>query len=183
MLLAPWLSDQLEWICGMLHGLVINWSSSAIETSRNRVNGIVWIGFDLVFNLRLMMLGEVDRETLGLACGVLLIMVAMVNSRPDFNGEDILHCCYSHHFIPLKICKSVLNDFADWIGFALAQICKTVTRGDTMSGVENGTITVVEVIIGDGSGRKWAGIGRLEWLEWAGIRRLEWLIIGKGRLE
>ncbi|GJU78589.1 putative reverse transcriptase domain-containing protein [Tanacetum coccineum] len=32
-------SDQLEWICGMLHGLVINWSSSAIETSRNRVNG------------------------------------------------------------------------------------------------------------------------------------------------
>ncbi|GKA60434.1 hypothetical protein Tco_0759841 [Tanacetum coccineum] len=24
----------------MLHGLVINWSSSAIETSRNRVNGI-----------------------------------------------------------------------------------------------------------------------------------------------
>ncbi|GKC24580.1 hypothetical protein Tco_1026730 [Tanacetum coccineum] len=35
---APWLSDQLEWICGMLHGLVINWSSSAIETSRNRVN-------------------------------------------------------------------------------------------------------------------------------------------------
>ncbi|GJX08720.1 putative reverse transcriptase domain-containing protein [Tanacetum coccineum] len=33
-------SDQLEWICGMLHGLVINWSSSAIETSRNRVNGI-----------------------------------------------------------------------------------------------------------------------------------------------
>ncbi|GJU97189.1 transportin-1 isoform X1 [Tanacetum coccineum] len=36
---APWLSDQLEWICGMLHGLVINWSSSAIETSRNRVNG------------------------------------------------------------------------------------------------------------------------------------------------
>ncbi|GJT94628.1 hypothetical protein Tco_1090146 [Tanacetum coccineum] len=35
---APWLSDQLEWICGMLYGLVINWSSSAIETSRNRVN-------------------------------------------------------------------------------------------------------------------------------------------------
>ncbi|GJU63852.1 hypothetical protein Tco_1245687 [Tanacetum coccineum] len=31
------------------------------------------------------------------------------------------------------------------------------TRGDTMSGVENGTITVVEVIIGDGSERKWAG--------------------------
>ncbi|GJR62947.1 hypothetical protein Tco_1505109 [Tanacetum coccineum] len=26
--------------CGMLHGLVINWSSSAIETSHNRVNGI-----------------------------------------------------------------------------------------------------------------------------------------------
>ncbi|GJX46402.1 hypothetical protein Tco_0271592 [Tanacetum coccineum] len=37
---APWLSDQLEWICGMLHGLVINWSSSAIETSRNRVNAM-----------------------------------------------------------------------------------------------------------------------------------------------
>ncbi|GJT80423.1 hypothetical protein Tco_1054765 [Tanacetum coccineum] len=36
---ALWLSDQLEWICGMLHGLVINWSSSAIETSHNRVNG------------------------------------------------------------------------------------------------------------------------------------------------
>ncbi|GKA00537.1 hypothetical protein Tco_0673087 [Tanacetum coccineum] len=36
---APWISDQLEWICGMLHGLVINWSSSAIETSRNHVNG------------------------------------------------------------------------------------------------------------------------------------------------
>ncbi|GKD42905.1 hypothetical protein Tco_1267550 [Tanacetum coccineum] len=34
------------------------------------------------------------------------------------------------------------------------------TRGDTMSGVKNGTITVVEVVIGDGSGRKWAGIGR-----------------------
>ncbi|GJZ37802.1 putative RNA-directed DNA polymerase [Tanacetum coccineum] len=81
---APWLSDQLEWICGMLHGLVINWSSSAIETSRNRVN-VVWIGFDLVymiaymvFNLRLMMLGEVDRETLGLACGVLLIRHCVV---------------------------------------------------------------------------------------------------------
>ena len=65
------------------------------------------------------------------------------------------------------------------------------TRGDTMNGVENGTIAVVEVIIGDGSERKWAGIGRLEWtgigrlewLEWAGIRRLEWLIKGKGRLE
>ncbi|GJY29435.1 hypothetical protein Tco_0405202, partial [Tanacetum coccineum] len=38
-----------------------------------------------------------------------------------------------------------------------------------MSGVENGTIAVVEVIIGDGSGRKWVGVGRLEWL-----------IIGKG---
>ncbi|GJU43161.1 hypothetical protein Tco_1200427 [Tanacetum coccineum] len=67
---APWLSDQLEWICGMLHGLVINWSSSAIETSRNRVNVFSFI---TVFSLRLMMLGEVDRETLGLACGVLLI--------------------------------------------------------------------------------------------------------------
>ncbi|GKG38613.1 hypothetical protein Tco_0460325, partial [Tanacetum coccineum] len=62
------------------------------------------------------------------------------------------------------------------------------TRGDE---VENGTITVVEVIIGDGNGRKWAGMGRLEWvgiwrlewLEWAGIRRLEWLSKGKGRLE
>ncbi|GKE20457.1 hypothetical protein Tco_1431969 [Tanacetum coccineum] len=52
---APWLSDQFEWICGMLHGLVINLS-----------------GF-VVFSLRLMMLGEVDRETLGLACRVLLI--------------------------------------------------------------------------------------------------------------
>ncbi|GJT94236.1 putative reverse transcriptase domain-containing protein [Tanacetum coccineum] len=42
---APWLSDQLEWVCGMLHGFVINWSSSAIETSLNRVNDIVvdWI--------------------------------------------------------------------------------------------------------------------------------------------
>ncbi|GJS04541.1 putative nucleotidyltransferase, ribonuclease H [Tanacetum coccineum] len=38
---APWLSDQLEWNCGMLHGLVINWSSSAKEMSRNSVNGIV----------------------------------------------------------------------------------------------------------------------------------------------
>ncbi|GJU57510.1 hypothetical protein Tco_1235276 [Tanacetum coccineum] len=56
--------------CGMLHGLVINWSSSAIETSRNRVNVFSFI---TVFSLRLMMLGEVDRETLGLACGVLLI--------------------------------------------------------------------------------------------------------------
>ncbi|GKC24140.1 hypothetical protein Tco_1026290, partial [Tanacetum coccineum] len=53
------------------------------------------------------------------------------------------------------------------------------TRGDTMNGVDNGTITVVEVIIGDGSKRKWAGIGRLEW---AGIRSLEWLIKRKGRL-
>ncbi|GJU70861.1 hypothetical protein Tco_1262266 [Tanacetum coccineum] len=32
---APWLSDQLEWNCGMLHGLVINWSSSAKEMSRD----------------------------------------------------------------------------------------------------------------------------------------------------
>ncbi|GJY18523.1 hypothetical protein Tco_0390014 [Tanacetum coccineum] len=81
-------------------------------------------------------------------------------------------------------------------GFRLKDVAGTFglrirTRGDTMSGVENGTITVVEVIIGDGSERKWAGIGRLEWLEWAGIgrlewagiRRLEWLIKGKGRLE
>ncbi|GJV48913.1 retrovirus-related pol polyprotein from transposon TNT 1-94 [Tanacetum coccineum] len=37
---ATWLSDQLEWNCGMLHSLVINWSSFAIETSRNRVNDI-----------------------------------------------------------------------------------------------------------------------------------------------
>ncbi|GJT96944.1 hypothetical protein Tco_1092462 [Tanacetum coccineum] len=57
------------------------------------------------------------------------------------------------------------------------------TRGDTMSGVDNGTITVVEVIIGDGSDRKWAGIGRLEWLECGRIWRLsgrykglEWLL-------
>ncbi|GJX30474.1 hypothetical protein Tco_0238553 [Tanacetum coccineum] len=49
------------------------------------------------------------------------------------------------------------------------------TRGDTISGVENKMIAVVEVIIGDGNGRKWPGVGRLEWLEW--------LIIGKGRLE
>ncbi|GJW05229.1 hypothetical protein Tco_1564085 [Tanacetum coccineum] len=35
------LSKVINWsgFCGMLHGLVINWSSSAIETSRNRVNG------------------------------------------------------------------------------------------------------------------------------------------------
>ncbi|GKB75912.1 hypothetical protein Tco_0942807, partial [Tanacetum coccineum] len=46
------------------------------------------------------------------------------------------------------------------------------TRGDTMSGVENGTITVVEVFIGDGSDRKWAGIRRLKWLEWAGIGKV-----------
>ncbi|GJV21690.1 hypothetical protein Tco_1370710 [Tanacetum coccineum] len=39
------------------------------------------------------------------------------------------------------------------------------TRGDTMSGVENRMIAVVEVIIGDGNGGKWAGVGRLEWLE------------------
>ncbi|GKG61324.1 hypothetical protein Tco_0619049, partial [Tanacetum coccineum] len=45
------------------------------------------------------------------------------------------------------------------------------TRGDIMSRVENGTIRVVEVIIGDGSERKWAGIKRLEW---AGIGKLEW---------
>ncbi|GJZ69813.1 hypothetical protein Tco_0633363 [Tanacetum coccineum] len=49
------------------------------------------------------------------------------------------------------------------------------TRGDTMSGVENRMIAIVEVIIGDGNERKWAGVGRLEWLEW--------LIIGKGMLE
>ncbi|GKF10484.1 hypothetical protein Tco_0048410, partial [Tanacetum coccineum] len=48
------------------------------------------------------------------------------------------------------------------------------TRGDTMSGVDNRMISVVKVIIGDGNGRKWAGVGRFEWLEW--------LIIGKGRL-
>ncbi|GJS17586.1 hypothetical protein Tco_0412058 [Tanacetum coccineum] len=38
------------------------------------------------------------------------------------------------------------------------------TRRDTMSGVENRMIACVEVIIGDGNGRKWAGVGRLEWL-------------------
>ncbi|GJW44214.1 hypothetical protein Tco_0073013 [Tanacetum coccineum] len=48
---------------------------SAIETSSSRRGmGIVLdLRFDLVFSLRLMMLGEVDKETLGLACGVLLI--------------------------------------------------------------------------------------------------------------
>ncbi|GJX32669.1 hypothetical protein Tco_0242524 [Tanacetum coccineum] len=82
------------------------------------------------------------------------------------------------------------------MGIHLKDVARTFglrirTRGDTISGVKNGTITVVEVIIGDGSGRKWAGIGRMKWLEWAdigwlewaGIRRLEWLIKGKGRLE
>ncbi|GJQ97272.1 hypothetical protein Tco_1319929 [Tanacetum coccineum] len=34
------------------------------------------------------------------------------------------------------------------------------SRGE--SGVENGLITVVEYIIGDGQGRKWVGVGRLE---------------------
>ncbi|GJR89357.1 hypothetical protein Tco_0213368 [Tanacetum coccineum] len=53
---------------------------------------------------------------------------------------------------------------------------------------EKRKITVVEVIIGDGNERKWAGIGWLEWagirrLEWVGIRRLEWLIKEKGRLD
>ncbi|GJZ12565.1 hypothetical protein Tco_0547795 [Tanacetum coccineum] len=67
-----------------------------------------------------------------------------------------------------------LKDVAGTLGLRIR------TRDDTMSGVENGTITVIEVIIGDGSERKWAGIGRLEL---AGIRRLEWLIKGKGRLE
>ncbi|GKC09992.1 hypothetical protein Tco_1001602 [Tanacetum coccineum] len=70
-----------------------------------------------------------------------------------------------------------LKDVAGTLGLRIR------TRDDTMSGVENGTITVIEVIIGDGSERKWAGIGRLEWLELAGIRRLEWLIKGKGMLE
>ncbi|GJZ83823.1 hypothetical protein Tco_0648996 [Tanacetum coccineum] len=66
--LAPWLSDQLEWICGMLHGLVINWSSSAIETSRNRVNVFSFITVSIVMIRR--MLGKVAKETLGIACGV-----------------------------------------------------------------------------------------------------------------
>ncbi|GJU48687.1 ulp1 protease family, C-terminal catalytic domain-containing protein [Tanacetum coccineum] len=65
---APWLSDQLEWICGMLHGLVINWSSSAIETSRNRVNVFSFITVSIGMIRR--MLGRVARETLGIACGV-----------------------------------------------------------------------------------------------------------------
>ncbi|GKD22796.1 retrovirus-related pol polyprotein from transposon TNT 1-94 [Tanacetum coccineum] len=53
----------------MLHGLVINWS-----------------GF-VVFSLRLMMLGEVDKETLGLASGVLLIWVDMydASTKDNFN--------------------------------------------------------------------------------------------------
>ncbi|GJX72841.1 hypothetical protein Tco_0311436 [Tanacetum coccineum] len=73
--------------CGMLHGLVINWSSSAIETSRNRVNVFLFI---TVFSLRLMMLGEVDRETLGLACGVLLIFTPRASALAgcDTYNED-----------------------------------------------------------------------------------------------
>ena len=70
------------------------------------------------------------------------------------------------------------------------------TRGEV--GVDNGTITIVKVIIGDGSKRKLAGIGTLEWLEWdgiagiawwagiawsAGILRWELLIIRHGRVE
>ncbi|GJZ34774.1 hypothetical protein Tco_0580591 [Tanacetum coccineum] len=52
----------------MLHGLVINWSSSAIETSRNRVNVFSLITVSIVMIRR--MLGRVARETLGIACGV-----------------------------------------------------------------------------------------------------------------
>ncbi|GJW38419.1 hypothetical protein Tco_0064264 [Tanacetum coccineum] len=76
-------------------------------------------------------------------------------------------------FLTLNPKSSHAEDDEDVVGtFGL----RIRTRGDTMSGVENGTITVVEVIIGDRSGRKWAGIGRLEWLEWlewAGIRSHE----------
>ncbi|GKB31892.1 RNA-directed DNA polymerase, eukaryota, reverse transcriptase zinc-binding domain protein [Tanacetum coccineum] len=61
---APWLSDQLEWICGMLHGLVINWSSSAIETSRNRVNVFSFI---TVSFMRILGLREVARTTARIA--------------------------------------------------------------------------------------------------------------------
>ncbi|GKD30460.1 hypothetical protein Tco_1241238 [Tanacetum coccineum] len=48
-------------------------------------------------------------------------MAAMVNSRPYFNGENILHCCYSHHFIPLKVpCR-------------LANMCQTFSNWDQVS--------------------------------------------------
>ncbi|GJS76747.1 hypothetical protein Tco_0726628 [Tanacetum coccineum] len=52
-----------------LHGLVINWSGFC-----GILHGLVinWSGF-VVFNVRLMMLREVGRETLGLAYGALLI--------------------------------------------------------------------------------------------------------------
>ncbi|GJT59452.1 integrase, catalytic region, zinc finger, CCHC-type containing protein [Tanacetum coccineum] len=52
----------------MLHGLVINWSNSAIETSRNRVNVFSFITVIIVLIRR--MLGKVAKETLGIACGV-----------------------------------------------------------------------------------------------------------------
>ncbi|GJS11537.1 hypothetical protein Tco_0368333 [Tanacetum coccineum] len=77
---APWLSDQLEWICGMLHGLVINWSSSAIETSRNRVNVFSFITVSIVMIRR--MLGRVARETLGIACGVCALFLVKLAMSP-----------------------------------------------------------------------------------------------------
>ncbi|GJR53259.1 hypothetical protein Tco_1403780 [Tanacetum coccineum] len=70
----------------------------------------------------------------------------------------------------------------------------TLSRANGV-GVHNGVITIVKGIIVDGSERKLADIGRLEWLEWAGISRwagilrradigrLEWLIIREGRVE
>ncbi|GJT36976.1 hypothetical protein Tco_0936841 [Tanacetum coccineum] len=61
---APWLSDQLEWNCGMLHGLVVNWSSFAIEKSRNRVNVFLLI---TVSFMRILGLREVARTTARIA--------------------------------------------------------------------------------------------------------------------
>ncbi|GKE38617.1 hypothetical protein Tco_1462022 [Tanacetum coccineum] len=48
----------------MLHGLVINWSSSAIETSRNRVNVFSFI---TVSFMRILGLREVARTTARIA--------------------------------------------------------------------------------------------------------------------
>ncbi|GJX10069.1 putative reverse transcriptase domain-containing protein [Tanacetum coccineum] len=50
--------------CGTLHGLVINWSSSAIETSRNRVNVFSFI---TVSFMRILGLREVARTTARIA--------------------------------------------------------------------------------------------------------------------
>ncbi|GJW06491.1 hypothetical protein Tco_1568914 [Tanacetum coccineum] len=74
------ISDQLEWIYGMLHGLVINWSSTAIETSRNRVNVFSFITVSIMMIRR--MLGKVAKETLGIACGVNRISYG-ISTRSD----------------------------------------------------------------------------------------------------